>query len=55
MKKKIKMYTSEYTRMDVKSTTISTFHINCVKEHECKILRYHVVFFTTRLLKIRGK
>lgn len=39
--------------MDVKSTTISTFHINCVKEHECKIERYNVVFFTTQFLKIK--
>lgn len=39
--------------MDVKSTTISTFHINCVKEHEWKIERYNVVFFTTQFLKIK--
>jgi len=37
--------------MDVKSTTINTFHINCVKEHECKIERYNVVFFTTQFFK----
>lgn len=37
-KKKLKFILPS-TRMDVKSTTISTFHINCVKEHECKIER----------------